>query len=212
MVRKIDGDARRRLLADAVWRLLRTGGLEAASVRAVATEANLSAGSVRHFFATQDELHVFAMEELLRRMTIRVEEALQSAAESEPEGPATPESARARVLAGLLELLPLDSERTAVFQAHMQFIVKAIIHPPLAVIAQRSHRELEDFYTRCVSYLSGAGALAPESDAGGTARELAVLMDGLTLRRLTAPDLLTEAQMNEMLHAHLVALESRRQS
>lgn len=212
MVRTIDGEARRELLADAVWRLLRKGGLEAASVRAVASEAGLSPGSVRHFFATQDELHVFAMEELLRRMTDRVENALHAAASDEPGGPTLPGPARARVCAGLLELLPIDSERAADFHAHMQFIVKAIVYPPLADVAQRSHRALEDFYLRCVSYLDQAGALAPDRELAVTARELAVLMDGMTLRRLTAPELLTVAQMTEMLRAHLEALECRRGS
>ena len=212
MVRTIDGEARRKLLADTVWQLLRRGGLEAASVRAVASEAGLSPGSVRHFFATQDELHVFAMVELLRRMTDRVEDALRAAAADEPEGPVLPEHARARVGAGLLELLPIDGERAADFHAHMQFIVKAIVHPPLAEVAQRSHRELEDFYLRCVSYLDQAGALAPDRELSVTARELAALMDGMTLRHLTAPELLTVAQMTEMLHAHLETLERRRGS
>jgi AcrR family transcriptional regulator len=210
MVRTIDGDARRELLADAVWRLLRRGGLEAASVRAVASEAGLSPGSVRHFFATQDELHVFAMVELLRRVTGRVEDALRVAASEEPEGPTPPTLARARVSAGLLELLPVDSERAADFHAHMQFIVKAIVHAPLADVAQRSHRELEGFYLRCVGFLDQAGALAADRDLAVTARELAVFMDGLTLRRLTAPHFLTVEQMTEMLHAYLEALERRR--
>lgn len=243
MVRTIDGEARRRVLADAVWRLLRAGGLEAASVRAVAAEAGLSAGSVRHFFTTQDELHVFAMGELVRRTTERVERALASAPDGEPpggddaagtpgaRGPAdatdasgateatgapgaadatgatdAPDRARRRVLAGLTALLPTTPETEAEFLTHLQFTARATVHPALAPEAARSLRAMEDFYLRCLAYLVRSGAAHDDLDVPEETRRLAVLMDGLVVRRLTAPDLLSAEQMLGLLQAHLTSL------
>jgi AcrR family transcriptional regulator len=205
MVRRIDADARRALLADAVWTLLRRGGLEAASVRAVAEEAGLAAGSVRHFFATQDELHVFAMEELERRVTARVERALDGA-EAVAAPPGSAAAARAAVRAALLELLPTTPTTTADFQAHLQFIVKAVVHPPLAPVAQRMHRRLEQLYRSALEHMVLAGAARPELEPAAEARALAVLMEGLVLRRLTAPELLSSDEVIALLDAHLASL------
>ncbi|WP_433870177.1 TetR/AcrR family transcriptional regulator [Saccharopolyspora sp. CA-218241] len=209
MVRTIDSEARRRVLADAVWRLIRQGGLEAASVRAVAAETGLSAGSVRHFFATQDELHVFAMEELLRRMTARVEDTLGADA---AEGPASPARARARVRAALLDLLPTTAESAADFHAHLQFIVKAVVHRPLEPTARRVHEELQRFYERCLDHLVLTGAARADLDPTAAAGELAVVMDGLVLRRLTAPELLGVERMFDVLDGHLRGLAPAREA
>lgn len=204
MVRTINADARRRLLADAVWRLLRTGGLEAASVRAVADEAGLSPGSVRHFFGTQDELHVFAMEELITRVATRVKETFRAA--DAGDDPPTPQGARGRVRAALLELLPATDETAADFHAHLQFIVKAAIHPPLAPTAQRGYALMQELYQQCLTFLVQAGAIRADTDVPDAAEKLAVLIDGLLLRRLTAAEQLSVQRMTELLDAHLAGL------
>ena len=110
MVRTIDAAARRELLADAVWKLIREGGLEAASVRGVAVQTGLSTGSVRHFFSTQDELHVFAMEELSRRIAARVKGALAADTDANPHDG---DQLRRQVLAGLTEVLPKSADSAA---------------------------------------------------------------------------------------------------
>lgn len=205
MVRTIDGEARRQLLADAVWRLLRNDGLEAASVRAVATESGLSPGSVRHFFTTQDELHVFAMQELGRRITARVKDVLVTEG-SGTDAESSPAAARDRVRAALLQLLPTTERSTADFHAHLQFIVKAVVHEPLSQAARQGHRELEEFYVTCFDYLLEAGATEAHLDPHSAACELAVVMDGLALRRLTAPERLSDEQMIRILDAQLNVL------
>ena len=207
MVRTIDAEARRKLLADAVWRLLRTGGLEAASVRAVANEAGLSAGSVRHFFTTQDELHVFAMDELMRRTEEKVEAAMREAGEQR-SGAAAPDWARGRVRAGLHQLLPIDEESTADFQTHLQFVVKAVIHPPLAPTAQGSYQRMQEFYEHCIDQLTHHGAADSDIDHRAAAQELAVVVDGLVLRRLTAPEHVSVENMIGILDAHLAGLKT----
>jgi AcrR family transcriptional regulator len=55
-----------------VFRVIRRDGVDQASLRAVATEAGLVIGSVRHYFATHDEMIVFAMRVLADRVTTRI--------------------------------------------------------------------------------------------------------------------------------------------
>ncbi|WP_150460359.1 TetR family transcriptional regulator [Nesterenkonia ebinurensis] len=49
-------------VAQAVWRVILRSGLARASVRAVAQEAGLSVGSLRHYFSEQRELQIYALE------------------------------------------------------------------------------------------------------------------------------------------------------
>lgn len=211
VIRTIDAEARRNLLADAVWRLLRTGGLEAASVRAVANESGLSAGSVRHFFTTQDELHVFAMGELMRRTAERVETAMREAGAGRPGTP-SPEETRGQVRAGLHQLLPISEERTADFQTHLQFVVKAVIHPPLAATARDSYRQMQEFYERCIDQLARNKAADVDIDRHTAAQQLAVVIDGLVLRRLTAPELVSVETMIDILDDYLTSLKTEEHS
>lgn len=203
MVRTIDASARRELLADAVWMLIREGGLEAASVRGVAAQAGLSTGSVRHFFSTQDELHVFAMEELNRRIAARVKATLADHADADPRDG---DQVRRYVLAGMTEVLPTTADSAADFHAHLQFTVKAVVHPPLRATARQSLAVLHDFYRRCVEHLVQAGAARDDLDVEHTTQELASIADGLVLRRLTSPELLGVEEMNRVLAHYLAGL------
>src|SRR3712207_6159212 len=119
MPRLIDVDSRRREIAEATWRLVERDGLDAVSVRAVAREAGLSPGSLRHVFASQAALLTFAMAALGERVAERLE-ALPPAA-TPLEG----------TLAVLAQLLPLDPERRREAEVWLPFVVKARVDPEL---------------------------------------------------------------------------------
>jgi DNA-binding transcriptional regulator YbjK len=68
----VDPVARRQEVAEAVLRVVRRDGLEQASVRNVAREAGLSMGSLRHYFASQSELMVFAFRTVVDRIESRL--------------------------------------------------------------------------------------------------------------------------------------------
>jgi AcrR family transcriptional regulator len=97
----VDHEERRRELGDAVWRVIRSRGVDGASIRTVAREAGWSPGALRHYFSTQSELLTFAMQMVVERIEARV---------SALEPPADP---RRAVEQRLHELLPLDKERRA---------------------------------------------------------------------------------------------------
>jgi AcrR family transcriptional regulator len=194
VVRTIDRAERRLLLSEAVWKIIRRDGFEAASVRAVAAEASLSAGSVRHFFATQDELHVFAMEALIDRMGARVRAVLeQTWTLDEAEPGWTPTEARQAVTAVLRELLPLTPEREELFRAQLQFITRATVSEPLRAMAVRLAEEVDALVRHLVQSLVHTGAARADLDVAAASASLALLLDGIDLRLLTAPSTLTAA-------------------
>ena len=118
----MDPAERRHDLAEAVWRVVRREGLDGASVRAVAREAGLSMGSLRHYFGTQSELLVFAMRMVIDRIERRV------------AGLQTPGDPRRAAEMVLLELLPLDDERRAENEVWLAFTARALVDPALRAL------------------------------------------------------------------------------
>jgi len=85
MPKIVDQDARRTEIVGALRRVIQREGIAGASVRTVATEAGLSAGAMRHYFASQSELLGFA----LAAMTADVERRIVARVEAWRKGPPT---------------------------------------------------------------------------------------------------------------------------
>ncbi|MDF2713560.1 MAG: transcriptional regulator, TetR family protein [Paenibacillus sp.] len=62
MPKVVDHEQKRKLIAESAWRINESKGIEHASIRAVAANAGLSPGALRHYFSTQDELLLFIVD------------------------------------------------------------------------------------------------------------------------------------------------------
>ena len=187
MPRLIDTDARRLQVAQAAWRLVQREGLDAISVRTVAREAGLSAGSLRHVFATQAELLTFTMAALAERLTDRLA-ALPPAA--------TPLEAAAAMLA---ELLPLDDERRREAEVWLAFIVRARVDPELRALGEQVDAVVRELVRQALAPLELA-------DAELAVEEVFALVDGLALHAVLQPARSSPATMRQVLDAHLERL------
>lgn len=198
VVHTIDGRQRRRNLSEAVWRLILRDGLAAASVRGVAQEAGLATGSVRHFFSTQSELLVFAMQELIDTVTARVQAVADSPG---------PDDLVDRVVAIFAELLPLTDRTHAEFAAYLEFMVRARVDPSLQPIAGRTVEEVRQLVIKVLSDLKDLGAIRAELDTQVEAVRLHALIDGLTVQLLVAPGALSRSEARQTLARSVRALE-----
>jgi AcrR family transcriptional regulator len=189
----IDGEVRRAALTEAVWELVRRHGLRGASVRAVAREAGLSAGSVRHFFPTQNELHAHAMESLAERIVARI------AAHEDMD------DLLARVEAMVCELLPLTDETETELRAGLDFVAASSSDPRLAGVARETFNATRLFLTKVVNDLAELGLIPADTDVALTAVELNALVDGLTLQLIHQPQLVDRATARSLV-AHLCSL------
>ena len=128
---------RRQEVVDAVFRIIATDGLERASLREVADEAQLAVGSVRHYFASSDELlsHAFAVvvDRIIGRLTAADSRLARRCRRVR-------RSSHSAVVALLGEFLPLDEERAVDACVWMAFKNAARTKPFLAAEADRSHR------------------------------------------------------------------------
>lgn len=190
----VDPEARRREVAEAVFRVVRRHGLEQASLRNVADEAGLAIGSVRHYFADHDDLLRFALEELTDRLERRVL-ARAAQARSVP----TREGRRQAVADLLGELLPLDPDRRDESEIWLAFVTAARTRPTLRPEARRLHQGMR---TLIGKVLTEGGV----PDAALETERLASLLDGLAVNGVLQPDLTTPDVMRAVLRRHLESL------
>ncbi|WP_427130025.1 TetR/AcrR family transcriptional regulator [Pseudarthrobacter sp. S9] len=222
MPKFVDAALRRQEVVEAVFRIIATDGLERASLREVADEADLAVGSVRHYFASSDELLAHSFGVVVDRIVGRLTAADALLADL---ARGTAEHHRG-VLTLLCEVLPLDEERAVDACVWMAFKNAARTKPFLAPEADRSHRAVAAIVGRLVMELSGAGATDPadpvnpgEANTGTEnaeqqrlvteAERLLATLDGLTMHALLQPEWMTAQMCKDVLEAHLAGLDSR---
>ena len=169
-------------------------GIEGASVRKVAAEAGVSAGSLRHVFPSQSELLVFAMQLVIDEVTGRVE-AVDATGEI-----------RAVVEQLLHSLLVLDAETRAVFDVWLAFLVRARVEPALRQLRDETHAQVRGLCRRAVETLQAEGKARAEVDLDCETERLHALVDGLAMHATLAPEVTTPARQVEILARHLDAL------
>jgi len=194
MPKVVDPGARRLQVVEAVFRVVVRDGLQRASLRVVADEAGLNIGSVRHYFADQQELMRFAMTAMLERVaariTARVASLGQVASRSREE--------RVGIAADILgQLLPLDRERGAEVTVFLDFVLAARTNPAFADLARRSADGTRQLIRRILAGLN------PHADLDLETERLAALVDGLSLNGVLQPGLLDPATAAAALRRHL---------
>ena len=203
MPKIVDAEARRHEVVQAVFRIIASDGLERASLREVADEAGLAVGSVRHYFASSDELLVFSFAAVIDRIAGRLEAALVSVEEASPD---SPEQHNA-VLNLLGQFLPLDEELAVDACVWMAFRHAARIKPVLADEAERSHRTVAAVIGRLIMLLNPGEADAQQALVTEAERLLAT-MDGLCMHALLQPEWMTAEMCSDVLTAHLRSLRA----
>lgn len=196
MPRLVDAQDRRADVAGAVWRVVAREGLDAASVRTVAAEAGLSAGSLRHWFATQSDLHAFAMGLVVERIRARAGGLVLP---HDPLGAAT---------LVLEQFLPLDAERALESEVWLAFTARSPVEQRLRSVREAAYDELFDVCRHQVLSIlggtaaGGAGAATVDAET----HRLYALVDGLLLHGVVRPQRATPEVLRSVLRSHLEQL------
>lgn len=193
MPKLIDHARRREELGEAAWRVLLRGGIDRVSVRNVAAEAGLTVSSLRHVFATQDELLVFALDLVLERVRRRVE-------------PLLPVTDRRGVEAVACEFLPLSPERWAEMEVYLSLFMAAGTNPELAPHRDQAHAALRASCWNLIDALDNGTDLAPGADHEFEAQRLHAVLDGLAMHLVFEGVRSNTAEARRVLRAHLDSL------
>ncbi|MFE7580486.1 TetR/AcrR family transcriptional regulator [Streptomyces gardneri] len=200
MPKHVDPDARRRHVVDALFRVVVREGLHRTSLRAVADEAQLNIGSLRHYFASQQDLMRFAMQSMLDRVGGRLLEHVERIGDLGSR----PRPEQLRLAAGLLaELLPLDEHRRAEVIVFLDFNTAARTNPAFVDLSRQAAEGTRNLLRRVLSRLHEEGALRPALDLDIETERLTALLDGLSLSAVLHPEILAPRACADVLLAHL---------
>ncbi|SEU14577.1 TetR/AcrR family transcriptional regulator [Nonomuraea wenchangensis] len=157
MPRQVDHQARRRQIADALLRIVDREGLEGVSLRHVAAEAGVSMGSVQHYFATKDQMMIFALIHVHERIYQRVNACLD------------PRSPRDLVRSAIIEMLPLDDERRTEARIALAFLARSAVDPEYAATLREGYPYHAVFFAEQIRRAQQNGEapadLVPEQEA-----------------------------------------------
>ncbi|SCL18351.1 transcriptional regulator, TetR family [Micromonospora rhizosphaerae] len=171
MPKRVDHRERRRLIADALMRVAAEHGLEAVSLRHVATEAGVSSGMVQHYFRTKDEMMTFALSVVREHSEARVTRAV-AALGDDP-------SPRTLLRTMLAELLPLDEVRRADGRVALAFLAYTAVRPTVAAALHQETAGMLAFIAGQVRAGQLAGTADRRVDPDRAAVGLLAVMEGL---------------------------------
>jgi AcrR family transcriptional regulator len=175
---------------NAVIAIAGADGLDHVSVRQVAAAADVSIGTVQHYFPTKDRMIGAAYSEVVARLRGRIQ-TLPSARDT-----------AASISRLLAELLPLDDRRQTETRVYLTFAAAAATNPELADIQQAALTELH-------SGLTDALTEATTTDRARcqlTAHVLIAVADGLAQHAVTTTDWLDKQQLTAAAELVLTAL------
>ena len=191
MPKIVDHDEQREKFAEAAMRLIARDGLEGVTMRAVASEAGLSYGSLFHYFSSKDDLLMQVVRHSMSLQTKRVN-AYQS---------------RYSGLKALEQLLCDDaiineSSRDA-WMVWLTFLYKAALQPSFA----EAHAEFaEGWLARLASLLRDAreaGEVRPDLDVELEAMAVWTYSAGVGQLGLLHPESLPEDSQKRLISAYL---------
>ncbi|GAA4966229.1 TetR/AcrR family transcriptional regulator [Actinoplanes utahensis] len=191
MPRFVDPVERRNAVGQAVWRVVKRSGLAGASVRAVAEEAGLSTGSLRHYFKEQRGLQRYAFELILERYEQRLTRI----------DPALP--LREQIEEALWALLPVNPEQITEEQVRLEFLIQSRLDPELAVLAADDRAQAVRLTREAIIALRDAGQAPPGVDVEATALELLALVDGLAQAVALSPESMPAERLRQALRRWL---------
>ncbi|MGQ8875591.1 TetR/AcrR family transcriptional regulator [Paenibacillus sp. TSA_86.1] len=194
MPKIVDHDKQRVLVAEAAWRIIRRNGMEQASVRNIAEEAGISVGSMRHYFSTQSELLLYAMNLVSERVTSRL------------QGISFDGSPMEHMKQLLLEFLPNTDEKMAEMEVWFAFTAKSKTNPALKKLADIVYNDIRRAVEFVITSLVEADIFRPDLNKELEIERLYALVDGLAIHAVLRPDQVNGNLIDEALTLHLASL------
>ncbi|MCF3943057.1 TetR/AcrR family transcriptional regulator [Oceanobacillus alkalisoli] len=194
MPRIVDHEKKRKSIAEVAWNIIKKEGIEKASIRRVAIEAGMSAGALRHYFSTKDEMLLFIMDYYLE------EGKKRSQSKSWSDNPL---QAVAEVL---LELVPIDEEKKIETSVWLILALQSLTSDTLKEKKDEMTNGMYELANSMIEILVLQGILSDSTNVKLEKSRLAALIDGLSIHALLRPDVYTPEKVKEVIRYHLETL------
>ncbi|MFD9224291.1 TetR/AcrR family transcriptional regulator [Streptomyces sp. NPDC060064] len=203
MPKKVDHEARRLEIAEALWRIASTRGLDGVSLRDVAAEADISLGRLQHYFRTKDEMLVFALRHINVLADRRIRERIDAVVSDLDEEP-PPRTVLRECLAGML---PLDDKSRVGTLVGAAYFARAVHDERLRAEAREGIPKLAEFFAGLLRRAMERGEVSADRDPDDEAMLLISLVDGLTAYTLL--EVHTPERALSLLDLHMARLFGR---
>ncbi|MFB6872372.1 TetR/AcrR family transcriptional regulator [Streptomyces sp. NPDC056323] len=171
MPKQVDHRERRETIARALWRVVEQRGIAHASVREVAQEAGISHGAVQHYFATREEMLVFAMDFASEQTSRRVAEGVRELG--------NPPRPRDMLRVMITEMLPLHPDARATSRMSAAYVLEALHNENIHARARDGLAQGRDLIEQIVRQAISDGHIGPDHDPA-TETDLLLALTGLT--------------------------------
>jgi len=168
--KQVDREERRRAIADAIFEVIGTRGLQAVSLRDVAAQAGVSMGSVQHYFASKDEMLRFALGHMRDRVLARLQARLSQLANP---------SSRELVRAAAEVMLPVDAAGRQEAIVSAAFYSVAAVDPAQAELLREGYTRLLATSRMNLRIAADSGEIADGIDTDREAAMLFFMIQGL---------------------------------
>ena len=170
MPKRVDHEARRRAIAEAIFEVIGSRGLDAVSLRDVAAQAGVSMGAVQHYFASKEEMLLFALGHMRDRVLARMQAELAAIAEP---------TARETVRAAARAMLPMGEQGRQEAIVAGAFYSVATVHPVYADVLREGYHRLLAVSRQSLRTAAEAGQIADGIDTDREAAMLFFMIQGL---------------------------------
>ncbi|WP_246212822.1 TetR/AcrR family transcriptional regulator [Streptomyces abyssomicinicus] len=189
-----DRSAKRRRVAEAVWRIAAEHGLEAATMRRIAGTAGMSLRMVQYQYASKQDLLLDA----LRRLHAENERQARRRIPADTTDP------RSLLTAVLHEFLPVDGQRVLSLRVLNAYYARSLTDAALAAVFLPDQHPLEELVASLLEAARSVGHLAPGVDPAHEADLLVAGATGLGMDVLHGRRRLADARA--VLEYHLARL------
>jgi DNA-binding transcriptional regulator YbjK len=194
MPKIVDHDERRRIIVEALWRVVARDGAHEVSVRHVAAEAGMPKSSIGHYVGTMPQLMGLAVDQLVQENTDFVVSL----------DPLDLDADKATEV--LCTLVPMSERRRHMSGVWMLLAAQAGADPEIAEVLHRLNVSVADGLADLLRGMRQRGLLDSSRDIDVEIRRLHALIDGLALQCMTDPVLRSETDVRAILSDEVARL------
>ena len=194
MPKIVDHDERRRIIVEALWRVVARDGAHEVSVRHVAAEAGMPKSSIGHYVGTMPQLMGLAVDQLVQENTdyLMSLDLLDLNADKSTEV--------------LCTLVPVSERRRHMSGVWMLLAAQAGADPEFAEVLHRLNASVAEGIGDLLRGLQQKGLVDSSREIDREVRRLHALIDGLALQCMTDPILRSETDVRAILRDEVARL------
>lgn len=176
MPKVTDAEATRMRIVKAAWRVIASEGIQAASLRRVAMEANCTTGLITHYFADKNDLVTSAYREVLNTMISDAREAI-----------AGEDRLADKLLAAIEAIEPTRAALKEFTIVLINFWAAAAYSPTFAEYCKQDYSRWWELIRKVFQEGINKGELREESDVDMLVDLLTLVSDGLGVGMILTP-------------------------